>query len=122
VHIFEVIYFGLSLLFAPLMASVQFAFWEKVNSFRANGWQPMQCIVHKVDAFQDNAFWHADLSYYYSWEGEFYSGYRRRVFGREKDSDQFTASFPGGASLMIRVNPDAPDRSILLLDEQFARS
>jgi hypothetical protein len=47
VHIFEFIYFGLSLLFAPLMASVQFAFWEKVNSFRANGWQPMQASFIK---------------------------------------------------------------------------
>jgi hypothetical protein len=35
--------------------------------------------------------------------------------------DRFTSTFRSGTSLMVRVNPDRPENSALLYDEQFLK-
>jgi hypothetical protein len=37
------------------------------------------------------AFWMAEFSYYYSVEGEFYSGYDQKQFARERKMDEYVA-------------------------------
>ena len=115
-------YFVLSLVFAPLFASVQNAVTEKLFSMRTNGWQPVQATVYQVTVYEDRPYWRAELSYSYSWQGEFYSGYRRQIFGREKAADVFSKTFPSGAPVTARIYPDQPEGAFLLFKDQFVRS
>lgn len=108
-------------LFAPMITHMQFRVSEAGRRMRANGWQPTQGTVQQVHIVETETSHNAELAYSYSWHGEYFSGFSKREFGRERDVDQFASIFRSGTSIMVRVNADRPERSALLYDEQFVK-
>jgi hypothetical protein len=83
----------------------------------SNGWNTIEAKVHKVDIWEER-LWYAEVSYSYSVANEFYSGFARWHFAREKDAEAFAVRFPRESSITIRFDPDQPETSLLRTSDQ----
>jgi len=95
--------------------------WNHVKSFLARGWLTHQGTVEfgsvEVHRGRYKDFYAARIDYSYSVNGEYYSGYLERLFFRESSADRFVASMKG-QMVFVRSNPNRPERSALLRDDQ----
>ena len=92
-------------LFAPILMPIDYGLRRLWRSLRRNGWLSIDGKIHTVRTEQKEAFWIAEFSYYYSVEGEFYSGYDQKQFARERTMDDYLALFKPGTPITVRVKP-----------------
>lgn len=59
-----------------------------------------------------------EVSYSYSVNGEYYSGFLQRAALTRKKAQQFADQFPNGMMLVVRFNPAHPELSVARLDDQ----
>jgi hypothetical protein len=107
---------------SPFVAWAGFQIRQRYKKRVAIGWQPTQGTVHSARAEYADSIWTLVVSYSYSWEGEYYSGFHMKQFASEKAAEAAGERFPNGSSLMVRVNVDDPQTSAILDEEQFLKS
>ena len=94
--------------------------WQWLCRRKARSWPVAQGRVHSADWRQPrtgtNLYFLADVSYYYFVDGHFYAGYHRRSFSKAGDASDWVKSMLG-ASIDVRYNPEAPQKSVLLEDD-----
>src|SRR5215510_4083345 len=90
---------------APLLIPIDYGLRRLWRSLRGNGWLAIDGKIHTVRTEQKEAFWIAEFSYYYSVEGEFYSGYDQKQFARERKMDEYVALYQPGTTIIVRVKP-----------------
>jgi len=95
--------------------------WNYIKGWLATGWSTTQARVelggveeHRIRYF---TYYVARIDYSYCFNNENYSGYSERVFLRESSADRFVSSMKGQA-LFVRANPNRPERSALLRQDQ----
>jgi hypothetical protein len=90
--------------------------WKRL---RSNGWPVVHGRVHSSSIYPDDQLWLAEVSYSYSVDGEYYSGYSRAHFANEDDAEKYANEFPANATLFIRHKPHRPEVSLLRRDDQM---
>jgi len=86
---------------------------------RSNGWPVVGGRVHSARAYYAENVWDTEISYSYSVNGEFYSGFSKRHFVRERHAEEYLQQFPIGTPLFIRHNSNRPEISLLRRDDQM---
>ena len=93
--------------------------WKRV---RSNGWPIVHGRVHSSTIYPDDQLWLAEVSYSYSVNGEFYSGYFRKRFTDEDEAEEYANLFPPDMTLFIRHKPEKPEVSLIRRDDQMGMS
>ncbi|MGA9544797.1 MAG: DUF3592 domain-containing protein [Candidatus Sulfotelmatobacter sp.] len=95
--------------------------WNYAKSLLAGGWTTNQGTIEFVSVEQRRtrygSYYVARIDYSYSVNGEYFSGYLERVFIWESSADKFVVAMKG-QSVFVRSNPDHPERSALLKEDQ----
>jgi hypothetical protein len=108
-------------LLTPFVAWAGYKIRQHYRQSRAIGWQPTPGTTYKVEvAYKDN-LWTATLSYSYSWEGEYYSGFLVKPFAKKSSAEELVSRIPAGSAVTVRVNVDDPQVSALRPEDQFVR-
>jgi hypothetical protein len=95
--------------------------WNKANSLVAQGW-PSNHGTIEFGSVQEQrtryfTYYIARIDYSYSVNGEYFSGYKEKLFFRESSADKFVAPMKG-LMVFVRANPQKPQRSALLPRDQ----
>jgi hypothetical protein len=121
--------------FAPWIAFLvvfprrkQIAQWLRTR--RAQGWPTVTGYIEKAhvkagsrtavtfeipDLFR-NLQYTIEVGYGYEYQGEFYSGYYHWGITLSEDKTyEIVKRFPPGASVLVRVNPEKPEQSVLVV-------
>jgi hypothetical protein len=95
--------------------------WNQVKALLARGWLTHQGTIEFGSVEERRTryknLYIARIDYSYSVNGEYYSGYMERLFFLERSADKFVASMKG-QMVFIRSNPNHPERSALLQQDQ----
>jgi hypothetical protein len=95
--------------------------WNYVKRLRAGGWATSQGTVEFGSVEERRTrygrYYIARIDYSYSVNGEYYSGDLQRLFFRESSADRFVGTAKG-QMVFVRSNPNHPDRSALLKQDQ----
>src|SRR5215475_613200 len=95
----------LARLIGPVLMPLDYGLRRLWRSMRGNGWLTIDGKIHSVRTEQQEAFWMAEFSYYYSVNGEFYSGYDQKQFARERKMDEYVTLYQPGTTIIVRVKP-----------------
>ncbi len=60
----------------------------------------------------------AEITYTYTYEGEYFSGMNREPFILGGSAQEYVARFRAGGDVIVRVNPIEPEASIVREDDQ----
>ena len=95
--------------------------WNYVKRLLAKGWATSQGTAEFGSVEERRTrygkYYIARIDYSYSVNGEYYSGSRERLFFRESSADRFVGTMKG-QMFFVRSNPNHPDRSALLKEDQ----
>ena len=95
--------------------------WNQVKALLARRWLTHQGTIEFGSVEERRAryknLYIARIDYSYSVNGEYYSGYMERLCFLERSADKFVASMKG-QMVFIRSNPNHPERSVLLQQDQ----
>jgi hypothetical protein len=95
--------------------------WNYVMRLVAGGWTTGQGTIEfgsvEERRTRYGSYYVARIDYSYSVNGEYFSGYLERVFVWESSADKFVAAMKGH-SVFVRSNPNNPERSALLKEDQ----
>ena len=100
--------------------------WRTVRFPGSSGWPLVpatveQVIVHpfsraiSVANLLDRISYRAEISYSYSVDGEYYSGWYEDVVWSKAEADDFVARYPKGTTIQVHVSPAKPELSVLQL-------
>jgi hypothetical protein len=59
-----------------------------------------------------------EITYTYIHAGEYYSGFHRQPFLLRSSAENYVAKFQPGSVIAVRVNPRAPDISVVANEDQ----
>jgi hypothetical protein len=108
----------IQLLFRPFTG-----FWhacqDRLRGAGTADWQKVKGCIHSCQIGSGNHLWRATVIYSYCCEGEYWSGETSRPFAREEDADAYVHLHPSGSSLMVRVDPGGPAKSVVLTEDQM---
>lgn len=94
-----------------------------IKSLWAMGWSREQGRVEMTSVTARHAryfnFYVARLDYSYTVKTEYYAGYFEKIYLREGAADDFVSSMKSQI-IWVRSNPNRPERSALLLQDQPA--
>lgn len=108
----------LAAVLGPSITSLQRAIGERWRGFRSESWPMAFGNVQSIEISQSQDFlWRATLAYSYTVAGEYYSGFLKQQFARERDVDDFAHQFPSGLKIFVHYNPTRPERSLVRLRE-----
>ena len=95
--------------------------WNQVKALLARGWLTYQGTVEFGSVEERRTryknLYIARIDYSYSVNGEYFSGYLERLFFLEGSADKFIAAMKG-QPVFVRSNPNHPERSALLQQDQ----
>lgn len=95
--------------------------WNYVRTFLASGWYLAQGIVELGSVEEHEirfiSYYVARVDYSYSVNNEYYSGYYKKTFLRERSADAFVAAMKG-RTILVRSHPHRPERSAVLKQDQ----
>ncbi len=95
--------------------------WNQVKALLARGWRTHQGTVEFGSVEERRTryknLYIARIDYSYSVNGEYYSGYLERLFLLGSSADRFVAAMKG-QMVFVRSNPNRPERSALLKQDQ----
>jgi len=95
--------------------------WNYVKRLLARGWATSRGTAEFGSVEERRTrygkYYIARIDYSYSVNGEYYSGSRERLFFRESSADRFVGTLKG-QMVFVRSNPNHPDRSALLKEDQ----
>jgi hypothetical protein len=91
---------------------------EWLKRQRSRNWPVVQGRIHKSRATSDERFWIAELTYSYAANGEYYSGEDKQRFATKRRAEEYAERFPKDAVIFARYNPQNPEVSVMLRDEQ----
>ena len=95
--------------------------WNYVKSLLARGWMTQHGMVEFGSVEERRTryknYYAARIDYSYSVNGEYYSGYLERLFLRASSADKFVAAMKS-QMVFVRSNPNRPERSALLKQDQ----
>jgi hypothetical protein len=112
-----------SILFVAAVFAVLFRAlaWNYLKRLLAGGWATSQGTVELGSVEEHRTrygrYYIARIDYSYSVNGEYYSGDFQRLFFRESSADRFVGNLKG-QMVFVRSNPNHPDRSALLKEDQ----
>jgi len=86
--------------------------WSLTQGYVESG-----AVVKRVG--RSRSFFEVTMQYSYAAHNEYYSGEFMRVFDDEGSADQFVNSLKG-QTILVRTNPNRPDKSTLLKQDQPA--
>src|SRR5260370_1609902 len=80
----------------------------------ATDWPSATGEVHSAEVHvRSRDVYTAEISYFYSARGEYYSGYLQHLFFSEDEAYDFLAHFPKGRKIVVHYCPDKPEVSVL---------
>jgi hypothetical protein len=113
--------FGILLAVALTALAIRGLAWNYVKRLVAGGWTTGQGTIEfgsvEERRTRYGSYYVARIDYSYSVNGEYFSGYLERVFVWESSADKFVAAMKGH-SVFVRSNPNHPERSALLKEDQ----
>ncbi|MCI0348889.1 MAG: hypothetical protein L0Z53_05630 [Acidobacteriales bacterium] len=116
--IIRLVLMGLGAIF-PSVYSAPSEWWRRL---RSNGWPIVQGRIHSGQALCIEEIWSAELSYSYTVDGQYYSGYHKQFCASERDADDYLLQSPRDSAIFIRHHPAKPDRSVMRRDDQMGIS
>jgi uncharacterized protein DUF3592 len=112
---------GAIFLIAVTLLLIRGLAWNQVKALLARGWLTHQGTVEfgnvEVRRTRYKNLYLARIDYSYAVNGEYYSGYLERMFFLESSADTFVAAMKG-QMVFVRSNPNRPERSALLKQDQ----
>jgi hypothetical protein len=113
--------FPIVFLFAVTALLIRTLAWNYVKSLLARGWMTHHGTVEFGSVEERRTryknYYAARIDYSYSVNGEYFSGNLERLFFRESSADKFVAAMKG-QMVFVRSNPNRPERSALLKQDQ----
>lgn len=95
--------------------------WGCIKSVLASGWYTSQGRVEFGNVVEQRvryiSYYVATIHYSYSVNNEYYSGHFAKAFLRESTADRFVNTMKG-QMIFVRSNPNRPERSALLPQDQ----
>ena len=95
--------------------------WHYLKGLLASGWSTIQGRVEFGSVEERRiryiTYYVARVDYSYAVNNDYYSGYFERVFFRESSADRFVSTLKG-QPIFVRSNPNRPERSALLPQDQ----
>jgi hypothetical protein len=100
--------------------------WRTVRFPGSSGWPLVPATVEQVIVrpfsraisvanLLDRISYRAEISYSYSVDGEYYSGWYEDVVWSKVEADDFVAQYPKGTTIQVHVSPAKPELSVLQL-------
>ena len=109
------------ILIAIIALTIRGLAWNHVKALLARGWLTQQGTVEFGSVEERRTryknIYIGRIDYSYSVNGEYYSGYLERLFLRERSADRFVSTMKG-QMVFVRSNPNHPERSALLKQDQ----
>ena len=98
--------------------------WRTVRFSGSWGWPLVpatveQVIVHpfsrtiSIANLLHRPSYRAEVSYSYSVDGEYYSGWYEDVVWSKAEADEFVGQYPKGTTVQVHVSPAKPELSVL---------
>ena len=100
-----------------VLSSVIAVVVRNLRERKGQSWPIVGGIVESAEMGSFNDQPRAEVTYSYSVNGEYYSGYFERTFLRESSADRFVAAIKGQA-IFLRTHPNRPERSASLAQDQ----
>jgi Protein of unknown function (DUF3592) len=108
---------GLVLLLRPFTATWH-ALQDRFRRIGTADWPTATGVIFTCHIGNTERVWVAEVTYSYSAAGEYWSGQIHRHFALEKDAEKYAESHPNGSSVMVRYDPNKPEKSVVLADDQ----
>ncbi len=113
--------FPILFLAAVVLLTFRALAWNYAKRLLAGGWATSQGTVEFGSVEERRTrygkYYIARIDYSYSVNSEYYSGSLERLFFRESSADRFVGTMKG-QMVFVRSNPNHPDRSALLKEDQ----
>src|SRR5215467_16160003 len=97
--------------------------WHALQDrFRAVGkadWPRVKGTVVSCDLREKKFTRRATLIYYYTAEGDYWSGKTSRDFVGDRDAEVYAFSHPRGSEVIVRASPGNPQKFIVLTEDQL---
>ena len=98
------------------------SFWRRVRYRGSMNWPIFQAAIteQRIDRTRERlrSRYQAVLIYSYNLSGNVYSGcFRSNKFDSKSDAERLLTKYPVNASVMVRVNPERAEDSLLVLPE-----
>jgi len=98
------------------------SFWRSIRYRGSMNWPIRQALIEqrRIDTTRDRfgERYQAVLIYSYNLSGRVYSGsFESNKLDSKSDADRLLAKYPVNASVMVRVNPERAEDSLLVLPE-----
>lgn len=90
--------------------------WRRI---RSDGWPIVHGRLHASAIYAEQNLWLAEVSYSYTVNGEYYSGYSKMHFANEDDAEAYANRFLKDMTLFIRHKPHKPEASLIRSDDQM---
>lgn len=84
----------------------------------STNWTSCQGTVSSHRVRREGHYYLAEVTYSYSVNGEYYSGFLERMAFTRKTAERTADKFPAGMMVVVRVNPARPEISVTRLDDQ----
>ena len=90
----------------------------KWRSAKGRDWPSCQGHIESSKAYSHEQGVTVRIGYSYSVNGEYYAGYFEEAFYSDAPADRLTAALKEGQEVTIRYNPNRPEKSLLLEEDQ----
>jgi hypothetical protein len=98
--------------------------WQQVKGLRARSWPTVQGTIESGTVLAHNTrygnYYIAQLAYSYTVNGGYYSGFYEKTFWLESSADRFVSNLKG-LMVFVRHEPELPESSVLLKEDQMGR-
>ncbi len=84
----------------------------------STSWPSCQGTVSSHRVRKEGHHYLAEVTYSYSVNGDYYSGFLEQTTLTRKKADRLAQKFPAGMMVVVRIDPARPERSVTRLDDQ----
>lgn len=109
---------GMIAVFGGFLDSVSYRSTRRRMSAKGRDWPSCQGHVESSKSYSHQEGVTVRIGYSYSVNGEYYAGYFEEAFYSDAPADRLTAALREGQPVTIRYEPNKPDKSLLLEEDQ----